>query len=98
MCLLTSEPCSQSFQACVSRVTAVFVSPETAQSTDWKLMFTDHELKGKISLIAVDEAHCISEWLIIINCSNLQITVLYTLIVGVLILGRRFRKWGDYEH
>ena len=42
---------------------AVFISPETVQSKEWRQLFT--ELKGKVAVVAVDEAHCISEWLII---------------------------------
>ena len=45
---------------------AVFISPETAQLAEWKVLFSDPILRAKIAVVAVDEAHCISEWYIII--------------------------------
>ena len=44
----------------------VFISPETAQLAEWKVLFSDPILRAKIAVVAVDEAHCISEWYIII--------------------------------
>lgn len=46
---------------CIVCIT-VFISPETAQSKEWRSLFC--ELKGRIATVAVDEAHCIPEWLI----------------------------------
>lgn len=39
----------------------VFMSPETAITTPWRNLFRE----GKIALVAIDEAHCISEWLVL---------------------------------
>ena len=36
------------------------MSPETAVSNPWRQLFRE----GKIAAVAVDEAHCISEWLV----------------------------------
>ena len=37
-------------------------SPETAQLEEWRKLFVS--VKGRIALVAMDEAHCIFEWLI----------------------------------
>ena len=51
---------------------AVFVSPETvSQSAEWHTLVSDPVVKRKISMVAVDEAHCISEWLIKPYCATL---------------------------
>ena len=39
---------------------SVFMSPETAITKPWRKLFKE----GKIAIIAIDEAHCISEWLV----------------------------------
>ena len=44
---------------------AVFVSPETILSTEWRDLLSDSTVKRRIVMVAVDEAHCISEWLIV---------------------------------
>ena len=44
---------------------SVFVSPETVQSAEWKALISDPIIKKKVAMVAVDEAHCISEWLIV---------------------------------
>ena len=45
-------------------VPTVFISPETSLSAEWKTVFL--AVKGKVALVAVDEAHCIPEWLILL--------------------------------
>ena len=41
----------------------VFMSPETAVNPPWRDVFQSAEFRKRLSLIAVDEAHCIAEWL-----------------------------------
>ena len=39
-----------------------FASPEAVTLTIWKDIFVNGVWKNKLILVAVDEAHCISEW------------------------------------
>ena len=41
-------------------VTSVLLSSETATTDPWRKLFKN----GRIVMVAVDEAHCISEWLV----------------------------------
>lgn len=41
----------------------VFLAPETAVSPTWREVFSTPVFKEKLAVVAVDEAHCISEWL-----------------------------------
>ena len=41
----------------------VFMAPETAVSPPWRDLFSTPVFKEKLAEVAVDEAHCISEWL-----------------------------------
>ena len=45
----------------------VFMSPETATTSRWRKLFKD----GTIGMVAIDEAHCISEWLVV--CTTIEI-------------------------
>ena len=40
------------------------MSPETAVMAPWRTLFSNLEFKKKLAIIAVDEAHCIVEWLV----------------------------------
>ena len=40
----------------------VFMSPENATSKPWCTVFEDEYVKKNLVLVAVDEAHCISDW------------------------------------
>jgi superfamily II DNA helicase RecQ len=42
----------------------VFLSPELAVHSPWRNMFQTAHFKKHLALIAVDEAHCIPEWLV----------------------------------
>ena len=41
----------------------MLMSPETAALPPWCGVFLDKDFRKKLTLIAVDEAHCIAEWL-----------------------------------
>ena len=41
----------------------VFMSPETLQVREWRSVLSGKGFKKQVVLVAVDEAHCISEWL-----------------------------------
>ena len=41
----------------------VLMSPEVATTAPWRGLFTTDYYKRHLVLVAVDEAHCIHEWL-----------------------------------
>ena len=41
------------------------MSPEVAVAAEWRKVFMDPYVKQHLVLIAVDEAHCIPEWLVL---------------------------------
>ena len=41
------------------------MSPESAVGQPWRQLFGMQCFTCKLALIAVDEAHCISEWLVV---------------------------------
>lgn len=67
----------------------LFHLAETAQRKEWRALLSD--LKGKIATVAIDEAHCIFEWLITCNLSAFS-KITCTSITGVRILGRHLGK------
>ena len=46
----------------------VFMSPECATSKPWCSVFEDKYVKKHLVLVAVDEAHCISDWSAVCIC------------------------------
>jgi hypothetical protein len=42
----------------------VFVSPELIQLSEWRDALSGSIMKSKLAMVAIDEAHCISEWLV----------------------------------
>ena len=43
---------------------SVFLSPEIATTKPWCMIFSDKYIKRHLVLVAVDEAHCISDWFV----------------------------------
>ena len=43
---------------------AVFFSPETLQLPAWRKVISSETFKDRLVLVAIDEAHCVSEWLV----------------------------------
>ena len=41
------------------------MSPESVQVREWRSVLSSEVLKERLVLVAVDEAHCISEWLVL---------------------------------
>ena len=51
----------------------VFMSPESTQDKSWREIFHSKSVfKKRLSILAVDEAHCISEWFVI-GCNEMNI-------------------------
>lgn len=42
------------------------MSPETATNHPWRQLFSMKSFLRKLTLIAVDEAHCIAEWFVML--------------------------------
>lgn len=66
------------------------MSPESLQVREWRSVLSSETFKKQVVLIAVDEAHCISEWLVrlsIICSSSLEHYVF-----KMLNRGKDFRK------
>ncbi len=41
------------------------MSPETAICPPWRGVFTAEYVKKHLALVAIDEAHCIVDWLVV---------------------------------
>ena len=48
---------------CIIIILPVFLSPENATRPPWRNIFQSPFFKKHLILVAVDEAHCIPEWL-----------------------------------
>ena len=46
------------------------MSPETLQVVEWRNVLSSRRYKERLVLVAVDEAHCISEWSVSINAKQ----------------------------
>ena len=45
-------------------ILVVFMSPETATSRPWRNLFSESYYRSHLVVLAVDEAHCVHEWLV----------------------------------
>lgn len=43
----------------------VFMSPETVQQKAWREVLSGPIMKERLVCVAIDEAHCVAEWLVI---------------------------------
>ena len=77
-------------QSCMCILFAVFMSPECAIKPPWRLIYTTPYGKNNIVLVAVDEAHCIEDWLVTVYTTYKYIyTPAYLpYLSGVRILGQ----------
>ena len=72
------------------------MSPESATTKPWRQLFAEHD---KIAMIAVDEAHCISEWLVVhtMHCYIEILSIDYNFI-GVKVFVQLSQDLGDSVH
>ena len=74
------------------------MSPETAVAAEWRRVFTNAYVKLKLALIAVDEAHCITEW----SASYMCIMYVHIMAISVRVGVRNSEKILSvlvrYEH
>lgn len=81
---------------------SVFMAPECAVSTPWRNVFMNQDFNKRLSVIAVDEAHCIFEWFASIKaCATFMCTctsVCTYSYLGDHISGLAFNRLEDYEH
>jgi len=47
----------------ITTLISVFMSPETAVDPPWRELFSKPVFQQNAVMVAVDEAHCIHEWL-----------------------------------
>ena len=64
----------------------VFVTPELCQTKKFRLLLSELSGRGRIGFIAIDEAHCISEWGHTFRSSYLQLGTLKKLVPNISIL------------
>ena len=76
------------------------MSPETAVAANWRKLFAHTYIKQKLVLVAIDEAHCIPEWLVhntlIVLKSGCPLTL--CLYLGVWTSERPLSALVRYEH
>lgn len=50
----------------------MFLAPEILELPVWKEVMSTKTFNDRLSIVAVDEAHCIAEWLVLSIIYNLQ--------------------------
>ena len=43
----------------------VFLSPEVLELPAWRKVLSNKTFNDRLAIVAVDEAHCIAEWLVV---------------------------------
>ena len=67
----------------------VFMSPEHAVTAPWRKVFESPFFRQHLAVIAVDEAHCISDWL---GFLNVYIHVYTCVLLLICLRGSGFRE------
>ena len=70
----------------------VFMSPESAVSPPWRGIFESPVFKKNLAVLAVDEAHCISEWYVCLFTYTSCAMTYCCLLLIALYRGCDFRK------
>ena len=51
----------------------VFMSPETIVLPEWRRLLAEPALQHKVCMVAIDEAHCIHEWLVYVPYTQCEL-------------------------
>ena len=68
------------------------MSPEVAVSSEWRKMLDSAYVKQQLVLVAVDEAHCIPEWLVCRVKMSFLVNAVFPCVNNLIYRGVEFRK------
>ena len=76
----------------------VFISPESATSKPWRGLFSSAVFRTNLVLLAIDEAHCISEWYVLYALYRVNFFMLVMILLGVQIFVWHLEELAVCEH